>query len=661
MARTSIKKNVVKQVNYLNKDFSDFRDNLIEFAKVYFPNTYNDFNESSPGMMFIEMAAYVGDVLSYYIDSQFRESLLAYAEEKRNVYNVAQSFGYKPKVTSPSSAVLDVFQIVPSLNDKPDYRYATNVKAGMTIKSSTTSTTFRSLEDVNFNFSSSYSSREDTIFEKDGTIPTKHLLKKKVRVESGTISSETFTFTSAEKYSQVKLSAPNIIEIISVTDSDNNKWYEVDSLARDTIYEDMENNSTNDPTSVINRDTAPYILKLKKTSRRFTTYIDEKDKTILRFGAGISDNPDEEIIPNPDMVGSNLPGSPNFLTKAFDPSNFLKTKAFGLAPSNTTLTVKYAHGGGIGDNASANSITEITSVSHDIQSALLSSTLVQNAKDSLAVANPKPAIGGAAGQSIREVRESALAYYQTQQRAVTKEDYIVRTYSLPPKYGNIAKAYLVQDDQLNESMGLEHQEKKITVDDVGKSIKSISVRIPNPLAMNLYTLGYNSNKKLESLNQTVKGNLKTYLSQYRLATDAINIKDAYVINIAVNFAILTKAGFNKNDVLLRCVATVKDFFDIDRWQIGQPIVLSDIAYELSLVDGVASIVAPKENNLNNLPILVENKYKTTDGYSGNFYDISSGLIEGVLYPALDPSIFEVKYPNADIKGKVLGDNLGIME
>ena len=661
MARTSVKKNVVKQINYLNKDFSDFRDSLIEFAKVYFPNTYNDFNESSPGMMFIEMAAYVGDVLSYYIDSQFRESLLAYAEEKRNVYNVAQSFGYKPKVTAPASAVLDVFQIVPSLNEKPDYRYATNVKAGMTVKSATTSTTFRSLEDVNFKFSSSYSPREDTIFEKDGTIPTKHLLKKKVRVESGTIVSETFTFNSAEKYSQIKLSNTNIIEIITVTDSDSNKWYEVDSLARDTIFEDMENNSTNDPTSVINRDTAPYILKLKKTSRRFTTYIDEKDKTILRFGAGISDNPDEEIIPNPDMVGSNLPGSPNFLTKAFDPSNFLKTKAFGLAPSNTTLTVKYAHGGGLGDNASANSITEITSVSHDIQSALLSSTLVQNTKDSLAVTNPKPAIGGAAGQSIREVRESALAYYQTQQRAVTKEDYIIRTYSLPSKYGNIAKAFIVQDDQLNESMGLEQQEKKITIEDVGKSIKSISVRIPNPLAMNLYTFGYNSNKKLESLNQIVKENLKTYLSQYRLVTDAINIKDAYVINIAVNFAILTKIGFNKNDVLLRCVATVKDFFDIDRWQIGQPIVLSDISYELSLVDGVASIVAPRENNPSNLPILVENKYKTTDGYSGNFYDINSGLIEGILYPALDPSIFEVKYPNDDIKGKVLGDNLGIME
>ena len=661
MARTSVKKNMVKEVNYLNKDFSDFRDNLIEFAKQYFPNTYNDFNEASPGMMFIEMAAYVGDVLSYYIDSSFRESLLAYAEEKRNVYSVAQSFGYKPKITSPSSAVLDVFHTIPAVNSKPDYRYALNVKAGMTVNASSTGTTFRTLEDCNFKFTSSYSPRETTIFEKDGSTPTKFLLKKKVKVESGTVASETFTFNSAEKYSQIKLSNTDIIEIISVTDSDSNKWYEVDSLARDTIYEDMENNSTNDPTSVINADTAPYILKLKKTSRRFTTYIDEKDKTILRFGAGISDNADEEIVPNPDSVGSTLPGSPSYLTKAFDPSNFLKTKAFGLAPSNTTLTVKYAHGGGISDNANANNITEVSSVSFDIADNLLSATLVQNAKNSLAVTNPNPATGGSTGQSIREVRESALAYYQAQQRAVTKEDYIVRTYSLPPKYGNIAKAFMVQDDQLNETLGLEKQNSLITAQDVGKTVKSVSVRIPNPLAMNLYTLGYNANKNLAPLNQTVKQNLKTYISQYRLATDAINIKDAYIINISVNFAILTKLGFNKNDVLLRCISTIKDFFDIDKWQIGQPIILTDIAYELSLIDGVASVVAPKENNPDKLPIVIENKYKIQDGYSGNFYDIESGMIESILYPALDPSIFEVKFPNSDIKGRVLGDNLGIVE
>ena len=660
MARTSTKKNMVKQVNYLNKDFSDFRDNLIEFAKVYFPNTYNDFNESSPGMMFIEMAAYVGDVLSYYIDAQFRESLLAYAEEKRNVYNIAQSFGYKPNVTSPSSVVLDVFQTVPALNEKPDERYALNVKAGTQVISTSTGTTFRTLEDVNFKFSSSYEPRDITIFESEDNIPTKYLLKKKVKAESGNIVEETFTFGAAEKYGQVKLSNPKVIEIISCTDSDGNTWSEVDSLARDTVFTDIENNATNDPTSVVNREVSPYILKLNKTSRRFTRYIDQNDSSILRFGAGVSDNADEEIIPNPSMVGSTLPGSPSFLTKAFDPSNFLKTKAFGLAPSNTTLTIKYSYGGGIDDNVNVNDVSSISSISYEIQDDLLSTTSVQESKDSVSFTNPLPATGGSAGESVREVRENALAYFQAQSRAVTKEDYIVRAYSLPAKYGNIAKVHLVQDDQLNKSTGFDELERVVTQDDVDnkRTIKSLQVRTPNPLAMNMYTLGFDSNKKLTNLNRTVKENLKTYLSQYRLVTDAVNIKDAYVINIAVNFAILTKSEFAKNDVLLRCVAAVKDFFDIDRWQIGQPIVLSDIAYELSLVDGVASVVPPIDSDT---VIKIENKYKAGEGYSGNFYDIKNSLIDGVLYPALDPSIFEVKFPNADIKGKVVGDNLGIVE
>ena len=468
MARTSTQKNVVKQVNYLNKDFSDFRDNLIEFAKQYFPNTYNDFNESSPGMMFIEMAAYVGDVLSYYIDSQFRESLLAYAEEKRNVYNIAQSFGYKPKTTTPATAILDVFQTVPALNDKPDYRYALNVTAGTEITAGSTGATFRTLEDVNFKFSSSYDPREVEIFETDSGTVTKFLLKKKVKTESGTITTERFTFGSAEKYSQIKLGNTDVIEIISCTDSDGNSWSEVDSLARDTVFEDIENNVDNDPTSVVSREVSPYILKLKKTARRFTTYINQDDETVLRFGAGTSDNPDEEVIPNPDMVGSNLPGSPSKLGQAFDPSNFLKTKAFGQAPANTTLTIEYSHGGGVDDNVASGDITSRSSIGFQIQDATLSSTLVQESKDSVRFTNPNPATGGSSGQSIREVRESALAYYQAQSRAVTKEDYIVRAYSLPQRYGNIAKVHLVQDEQLNVD-----QEKVL-----------------NPLALDMYTLGF---------------------------------------------------------------------------------------------------------------------------------------------------------------------------
>ena len=663
MARSSINKNVVKQVNYLNKDFSDFRDSLIEYAKVYFPNTYNDFNEASPGMMFIEMAAYVGDVLSYYIDSSFRESLLAYAEEKRNVYTIAQSFGYKPKTTSPAVAVLDVFQTVPAVNNKPDERYALNVKAGTTLQAASTGTQFRTIEDCNFKFSSSFDPKEVSVFENNGSTITKFLLKKQVRVESGNITTERFTFGASEKYSQIKLGSPDVIEILSCTDSDNNKWYEVDSLATDTIFEDMENNSETDPTSVVNRDVAPYILKLKKTARRFTTFINDNDETILRFGAGISSNPDEEIIPNPTNVGSSLPGSPSKLTSAFDPSNFLKTEAYGLAPSRTTLTIEYSHGGGIDDNVPSNEINQITNIEYEIQDALLNASTVTDSKNSVSFTNPRPATGGSSGQTVRETRESALAYFQAQSRAVTKEDYVVRALSLPQRYGNIAKVHMVQDDQLNKSVGFDELERKVTQADVdaGRTIKQLQVRTPNPLAMNMYTLGYDNNRNLAPMSQIVKQNLSTYLSQFRLVTDAVNIKDAYVINIGVNFSILTKTGFNKNDVLLQCVAAVQDFFNTDRIQIGQPIVISDIAYELSLIDGVASVVKPVENNPNDLPIVIENKYKTTEGYSGNFYDIGSGIIDGVLYPALDPSIFEVKYPDSDIKGKVVGDNLGIVE
>jgi len=662
MARTSVQKDSVKSINYLNKDFGDFKSNLIEFAKQYFPNTYNDFNEASPGMMFIEMAAYVGDVLSYYIDAQFRETLLAYAEEKSNVYNIAQSFGYKPKTTSPSEVVLDVFQTVPALNGKPDYRYALTIDGGTEINASSNGTPFRTLEDVNFKFSSSYDSRDTTIFETDGGEPTKFLLKKKVKARSGEITTEFFDFGSAEKYSQIRLNNADVIEIISCTDSDGNKWYEVDSLARDTVFEDMENNSANDPSSVGDREKVAYILKLKRVSRRFTTYINENDETILRFGAGISDNPDEEIIPNPTNVGSNLPGSPSYLTTAFDPSNFLKTSTFGMAPANTTLTIEYSYGGGIDDNVNVGDVNQLGPISFTINENGLSTALVQDSKDSVSFTNPNPATGGSSGETVRETRENALSYFQSQQRAVTKDDYIVRAYSLPPKYGTVAKIHMSQDEQLSKVGMLETLEREVTDSDVGKSLKDLQVNnIPNPLAMNMYTLGFNSNKKLSPLTQTTKQNLKTYLSQYRLVTDAINIKDAYIINIGINFAILTKVGFNKQEVLLRCISTVQNFFDIDRWQIGQPIVLADLVYEISLVDGVATVVNPTENNSKNLPIVIENKYQISQGYSGNFFDIDSSLRGGILYPALDPSIFEVKFPNTDIKGKVLGDNLGVRE
>ena len=641
--------NIKKDVKYLNKDFSQIRNNLIEFSKQYYPNTYQDFNESSPGMMFIEMAAYVGDVMSYYVDSQFKESLLGYSEELRTLYPIAQTFGYKPRLTSPSKVKLEVFQLVPAKGTassiEPDYDYALNIPVGARIESSN-GTTFRTIQDCNFKYNTTSSPRKVDIFERNSAnTPTFYLLKKEVQAESGIITSEEHTFGSAEKYSRIKLANRDIVEIISITDSDNNKWNEVDSLAQDTVFDEVENVSDNDPSLSQYSSDVPYLLKLKRVSRRFTTYRRPDGKTELRFGAGVSSNPDEEIIPNPDSIGSNLPDSPSKILETFDPINFLKTKTYGQAPSNTTLTIKYSYGGGTGDNVPSGDITKITGITYEIDDTSLSNSTLDTVKQSVAVSNPEASSGGLGAESVNELRENIKAYFQAQGRAVTKEDYIVRTYALPDKYGNIAKAYIVQDDQLSGTLQSNYT---ITEADIGKPISELSNRIPNPLALNLYVLGYNSNKQLSVVNDAVKENLKIYLSRFRTITDAVNIKNGYVINIGVNYKIVTKANFNQQEVLLKTSDRVSQFFDNDRWQINQPIMLTDLAYDISLVDGVASVT----------DMSIVNRYKTSEGYSGNAYDITSATKNNIVYPSLDPSIFELKYPLKDIIGSVEGTNTG---
>ena len=647
MPYTAPKKSV-KEVRYLNKDFTSFKNNLIEFTKIYFPNAYNDFNESSPGMMFIEMASYVGDVLSYYVDNQFKESLLAFAEEKRTVYNMAQSLGYKPKLSSAASVNIDVFQTVPatsagsgaSYTTKPDLNYAMNLKSGMELLSDT-GVSFVTTEDCNFKYSSSYDTMTITVYESSDNVPVTYLLKKGIRASSGTVATEYFTFNTAEKYKRIALGNKNLLEIISVTDSDGNKWYEVGYLAQDTVFTDMENTVKNDDTLYTYSDQAPYLLKLLKTTRRFTTYLREDGRSELRFGAGTSDSPDEEIVPNPDNVGSSLPGSPTYLNTAFDPSNFLATKSYGQAPSNTQLTIIYRYGGGVGNNIGANSLRSIQSADIELDETSLNTSLTAVTKNSIAINNPTPAAGGRSAESIIEVKNNALAYFQAQQRAVTKDDYIARVYALPPKYGNIAKSYIVQDSQLDSKSGANSE-----------------ARIANPLALNMYLLGFDANKKLTTVNQAVKENVQTYLTQFRMVTDAINIKNAFVINIGVKFNILTKTGYNKEEVVLKAIQKVRDFFNIDKWQIGQPIVLADLTYQISLVDGVSTIVPPEDDNPNGHSVLITNKFKAGSGYSGNAYDIVNATQDGVVYPSLDPSCFELKFPNVDIEGRSVGNISG---
>ena len=486
------------------------------------------------------------------------------------------------------------------------------------------------------------------ISQYSGEVPSHFKLTKKGLVKSGTKTSQEFTFGNATKFDKVILSNSNVIDIISCTDSKEDKWYEVPFLAQDTVFASMENSEKNSPDLSTYKKESPFLLKLIKTAKRFTTYVRSDGKTEIRFGSGVSSNADEELIPNPDNVGSSLSLGVNKLDASFDPSNFLNTRTFGLSPSNTTLKITYTYGGSIKDNAMSDTIKNLDNINFTIDTDGLTTSLVNDMKASLEVRNDEPATGGSGGESNEEVRQNALAYFNSQNRAVTKEDYIIRVYSLPQKYGNIAKCFIVQDEQLEANTKLIMKN--------GKIAKNTSIStLPNPLALNFYTLGYDSNQNLVTLNNAVKNNLKTYLSQYRILTDAINIKDAYIVNISCRFSIIAQRGYNKNEVLLKAIEEVKKHFEIKKWQIGQPIILSDIAYKISLVDGVASIVPPEDDNPQKQMVVIENEYQTESGYSGHVYDIQSATKDGIIYPSLDPCIFELKFPNTDIEGRVVGD------
>jgi len=613
-----------KRIKYLNKDFGTLKEDLVNFAKTYYPNTYNDFGVESPGMMFIEMAAYVGDVLSFYTDYQMKEQLLAKAVERGNVMSLAQTFGYIPTVTTPSSATLDVYMVVPAIGSGsverivPDYNYALTINSGLEVSSiGNSSVRFRTEEPIIFN---NYdNSIVPSVYETDGSgNATYFLLTKQVQVYSAEVAVETIsTPTQPEKYWKFKLLRDDIISINSVIDSSNFEWHEVPYLAQDTVFIDEPNISWDEYKS--DSGSVPYLLNLKKVPNRFVKRITKNDFVEIQFGAGVSSNPDEIIVPNPGDYNNISIDDISGIDSALDPSNFMYTKTYGQVPYDTTLTVNYTYGGGIETNVSSGEITTISNISFSEQAKALSANTVNAVKSSIAVTNITPATGGSSAETTDEIRQNALAYFATQYRAVTKEDYITRAMSLPAKYGSVAKTYITQDFQLDA------RSKSIT----------------NPLALNLYTLGYNADTQLTQLNGTVKRNLKTYIDRYRMLTDAINILDAYIINIGVKFEIITFPKYNKNEVLLKCINAITEFFDIKKWQVNQPIIISDIMNELLAVEGV--------RNVNDVRIF--NKYLKLEGYSGNLYSINAATKTGVVFPSLDPSCFELKYPEKDILGK----------
>jgi hypothetical protein len=618
----------VPDIKYFDKDFSALKSDLINYARTYFKNNYMDFSPSAPGNMFIEMAAYVGDVLSFYTDNQLQETLLLYAQERKNIIALAYALGYRPKVTSASSVMLDVFQLLPSTANfpySPLWDYTLKVEKNSTVQSvSKPNITFITQDSVDFKSSSSFDPTDITVYQYDeNNNPSFYLLKKQVEAVSGQIKTATFTFNNPEQFPTINISEDNIIEVISVVDSDNNQWYEVPYLAQDTVFDESLNLPVNEPNYYNEDNSARFLLRLKKVDRRFTTRFDDDNNLTLEFGSGVTSSPDEVIIPNPDNVGIGLIDGISKMNMAYDPSNFQYTNEYGIAPANTTLTVTYLVGGGIDANLPSNDINLNGTVNTSINSYNLNSNLTIVVQSSVRFNNPEPSSGGGPGETTEQIRLQALANFPTQNRNVTKADYLVRTLSLPSKFGYISKAYVTQD--------------YLVANDTDKQ----NFITNNPLALSVYILSNNIEGKITRASQVVKQNLKTYLSYNKMMSDAVLIKDAYYANIKVNFDISILPAYNSQDVLTKCISVLKDYFNIAKWQINQPIIYSDIYNLIGSIKGVQSVINVDIINLSG------------GNYSPYSYDIEAATKQGVVYPSIDPMIFEVRYPDTDIYGKIV--------
>ena len=652
----------VSNVNYLNKDFSTFKNTLIEYAKTYFPNSYRDFNETSPGMMLIEMSAYVGDVLSFYIDQQYKEMMLPLAEERRNVINMANMLGFKVLPINPAYVDLtftqtvtantsDINNIVPTLSET----FA--IDKGAKILSTTDSSIFfETLDVVDFTTSGSIDIEpEQNTFDSNGVVET-YKLTRKIRAVSSETKTKTFTISSPKKFLKLTLPETNVVEIISCIDSSDNEWYEVDFLAQDRVPIDTHYDNDSDRTTAYDYFTnaegvsevpVPYSLQYEKSSKRFITEINEDDTTSLVFGNGVlrSGQIEESAFIQLDQVGITIPGEESDIDAFVDPLNFNdNSNTLGETPAHTTLTIRYRVGGGISSNVPSGDLTTIDS-STDI--------IGTSSGKNLTVTNEQPARGGSNGLSIEEIRRGAKSFFATQNRCVTQEDFEARILSMPAKFGNIAKV-LVDRTSL----------------DGGTT------------TLDVFLLSYDNNKNLVTLPADVndvahpiKTNLKNYLDNYRMITDEIQIVDGKIINFGVVFDVVAHRSANKSDVKLRCINSIINYFNIDKMQFRQPIFLSDIEYELMGLDGVRSVnfvklgqgnssadfldeLNPNEDrplydfNVNNPDVAIyDGEYGFQYDFT-QFYGGAGSLSDGIILPSVTPSVFELKNPRENVKGVV---------
>lgn len=587
-------------IDYTHREFSSLRDDLLEMAERFYPENFQDFSEASFGSMMIDAVAYVGDQLSFYLDYSVNESFLDTAFQYSNVIRHGRALGYKAPGRPSTYGEVALYVQVPSADAGlgPDASYIPLLKRGTTFQS-TAGLSFMLTDNVDF----SDTSNPIIVSKVDQSTgaPTHYAIKAYGNVVSGRFGQKTVSVGPWERFKRIQLNNPNIVEIISVYDSAGNQYYEVEYLAQDMVYKEMANNN-------FKNDNVPSVLRPMLVSRKFVVEHDEQ-ATYIQFGSG--DESATNIIANPQNFAIDVFGKSYVTDTSFDPTRLSKNRSFGICPANTTLYITYRVTNPNNSNAAAGQINRVGSVSIDfVDRNLLSTAKVEDVEQSLEVSNEKPITGDVSRPTTGEIKRRIFDTFPTQNRAVTQADYENITYRMPAKYGSIKRCTAFKDqDALKRNL-------------------------------NLYVISEDPEGKLVQTNSTIKNNLKTWLNNYRMINDTVDILDPYIINLGVEFVIKPTVGENRNDVLSRAIAEVSKKFS-SGFFIAEPLYISDIYSTLKEVNGVLDVVKVKITN------------QTGGQYSPTSFNVEKNISQDGSY-LLAPAnaIFEIKYPSVDIKGKV---------
>ena len=612
----NIKKKVklATDVSYLNRDFDSFRQQLVDYARINYNEQINDFSQNGLGGLFMDVAAYVGDVMSFYLDHQFNELNLETAIEDKNIERLVRLAGVKDTPKSPAIVFVEIGVVVPAVFSdnkyQPDPDLLPTVKGG-TVFTSTSGINFQLYDDVDFSLLTDdgfIDAKVEILSQNSDGTPATFSLIKEGTCTSGILVNETHVVdANFIPFRKITLRKSNVSEIVFVKDSSNNEFFEVENLTQDVVYKRVLNNFS-DKNLVRER------MELTPAPRRFIKeYNRQSGKTSIRFGSGKADVFDDDVIPDPSEFALPLYGDrKTFNNVNIDPNSFLQTQTLGISPTDTIITVAYRSGGGVNHNVAANTITTVKTLNIEFKSTPTPQNIVSIRK-SVVVNNPNPAGGGEDEPTIDELRSIAINNRNSQNRIVTRQDLLARIYTLPNNFGRVFRAAIVDNPN-------------------------------NPIAGRLFIISRDNQKKLIISPDTLKENLSSYLNQYRLISEAVDIMDAPIANYGVKYAVVVEKGYNYQMVLNMINADLVNYLNVENFQINQPIVTSDISNLILNVDGVLSLVELK----------IIGKTGTMNGntYSDFAWNPVENTSRGMYFPP-PGGIFEVKFPDNDIEGRAI--------